>query len=221
MYKKRRPKSSKLSEAKFRQLVKYFCLDLTAADASRLLRVHPNTTNHHYQAFRELILKETQPKSLLSGKIEVDESYFGPTRIKGIRGRGAGKKTIVFGMFKRNGRVQTWVVDNCKIPTIVPLIDQTVMAGSTVYSDDLGTYRFLYVNYDHQVVYHGRGQFAEEGNHINGIESFWAYAKLRIRKFKGIRKNKFYLYLKETEWRYNNRRSDLQKQLLHLIKKHI
>ena len=41
----------------------------------------------------------------MSGEIEVDESYFGGVR--GKRGRGAGKKTSVFGMLKRNGCVYT------------------------------------------------------------------------------------------------------------------
>jgi len=34
-----------------------------------------------------------------------DESFFGPRRVRGKRGRGAGGKTIVFGIFKRNGSV--------------------------------------------------------------------------------------------------------------------
>ena len=41
----------------------------------------------------------------MSGEIEEGESYFGGVR--GKRGRGAGLKTSVFGMLKRNGYVYT------------------------------------------------------------------------------------------------------------------
>lgn len=42
----------------------------------------------------------------LSGKIEVDETYFGGRR-KGKRGRGAAGKSIVFGLLEQNGKVYT------------------------------------------------------------------------------------------------------------------
>ena len=38
----------------------------------------------------------------MSSEIEEGESYFGAKRVRGKRGRGAGKKTSVFGMLKRN-----------------------------------------------------------------------------------------------------------------------
>src|SRR3989344_4021778 len=219
MYKKSRPKRSHLSEDKFRRIIRCFSLDLTANDTAGLLHLNRHTVNRYYSHFRSLILEETNKQEKLSGEVEVDESYFGPTRVKGKRGRGAGKKTVVFGILKRQGRVHTFIVPNCKIPTIVPIIDDKVTDGSRIYSDDLGTYRFLFLKYDHRVVYHGRSQFAFKENHINGIESFWAYMKLRIRKFKGIRKDKFLIYLKESEWRFNHRNDDLTKELLKLIHK--
>ncbi len=46
--------------------------------------------------------------------------------------------------------------------------------------------------------------FAERQNHINGIENFWNQAKRHLRKFNGIPKAHFELYLKECEWRFNN-----------------
>ena len=38
---------------------------------------------------------------------------------------------------------------------------------------------------------------------INGIENFWSQAKRHLRKFNGIPKAHFELYLKECEWRFN------------------
>ena len=47
--------------------------------------------------------------------------------------------------------------------------------------------------------------------HINGIESFWSYAKRRHQKFNGLRRASFPAFLKETEFRFNNRDKDLYK----------
>lgn len=38
---------------------------------------------------------------------------------------------------------------------------------------------------------------------INGIENFWNQAKRHLRKFNGVPKQYFYLYIKECEWRFN------------------
>ncbi len=46
--------------------------------------------------------------------------------------------------------------------------------------------------------------FAERQNHINGIENFWNRAKRHLRKFNGIPKAHFELYLKGYERRFNN-----------------
>lgn len=47
-------------------------------------------------------------------------------------------------------------------------------------------------------------QQADKKNHINEIENFWNQAKRHLRKFKGILKESFWLFLEECEWRFNN-----------------
>ena len=53
------------------------------------------------------------------------------------------------------------------------------------------------------------------------IDSFWAYAKLRLSKFKGVKRQNFILHLKECEFRFNNRDkkgAELYKILLKMIR---
>ncbi len=106
--------------------------------------------------------------------MEVDESYFGPSRVKGKRGRGAGGKTIVFGIFKRNGHDCTEIVPNAKKATLIQAIRGQVDLDSVIPSDgwrgddglvDLGCSKHLQVQ-------HGANEFAEGQFHINGIEPF-------------------------------------------------
>ena len=98
-------KRSRISEAKVRQIVKLFAVDLNALQIAEIAGVNRNTANRYLAAFRERIARFCEAESPVQGEVEVDESYFGARRVKGVRGRGAEGKTIVFGLFKREGRV--------------------------------------------------------------------------------------------------------------------
>ena len=147
---------------------------------------------------------------MFEGEIEADESYFGGTR-KGKRGRGAVGKVAVFGLLKRNGKVYTVVVPNAQSATLLPIIREKVKPDSIVYTDTFRSYDVLDVSeFSHFRINHST-RFAENHNHINGIENFWNQAKRHLRKFNGIPKEHFELYLKECEWRFNN--SEIKSQI--------
>ena len=103
-------KRSRISEKKFRQLVKLFSLDLDAIQISELSHLNQNTVNRYLKAIHNRIAQFCEVESPVKGEVEIDESYFGAKRVKGKRGRGASGKTIVFGIFQRNGRVYTEIV---------------------------------------------------------------------------------------------------------------
>jgi len=107
---------SRISEHKFREIVKLFSLDLEADQTANITGLSRNTVNKYYKAFRERISHICEQNSPLSGEIEVDESYFGARRVKGKHGRGAYGKTIVFGLLKREGKVYTEIVPESKLP---------------------------------------------------------------------------------------------------------
>ena len=116
-------KHSHISEAHFRALIKQFSLDLNAVQIAALTGISRNTINRILALARARIRLMAERESPFSaGEVEVDESYFGPRRVRGKRGRGAAGKTIVFGMKKRGDRVFTQVVKNCSAATLVPII---------------------------------------------------------------------------------------------------
>ena len=113
---------SKLSIYKVKKIIKFFCTDIDATKTAILLELNRNTINRWYNIFRQEIYDyQVNQKRLLYGEIELDGSYFGDIR-KGKRGRGAGGKTAVFGLLKRNGKVYTVVVKNTKQTTLMPII---------------------------------------------------------------------------------------------------
>ena len=211
---------AKITEVKFRQLIKLFVHDLDAQKIASLTNLNRNTVNRYLNLIRERIAEHCELQSPFRGEIEVDESYFGGKRIKGKRGRGAYKKTPVFGILKRGGKVYTEVVPDCAKSTLQGIIRGRVDPGSIIHSDgwrgydglvDLGFKK-------HYRVSHGQNEFARGRSHINGIESFWAFAKNRLLKFHGIAESTFYLHLKECEFRFNNRNEDIYLLLLKMFR---
>ncbi len=190
-------KRGHISEGKFRDVLRYFSEDFDASQTAKLTRLNRKTVNRIYSKLRERIFKLTEQETSLNGDVEVDESYFGPRRIRGKRGRGARGKIPVVGLLKRKGKVYTQVIPNCERKALLPIIKHKVVDGSTIYTDGWKSYHGLVLNgYKHYRIHHSKNEFARGNNHINGIESFWSFAKRRLRKFNGIIKTMFLLHLK-------------------------
>ena len=180
-----------------------------------MVGVNRKTAAYYFHRLRKIISRELEEESkeLLSGDIEVDESYFGGKR-KGKRGRGAAGKVPVFGLLKRGGRVYTEIIPNAKSSTLMPIIQSRIQPDSIVYSDGWRGYNVLGTSgFKHYRINHSK-LFANDHNHINGIENFWNQAKRHMRKFNGVPRDHFPLFLKESEWRFNNPKPHLQLKLL-------
>lgn len=212
---------SHISEKKFREIIKLFAADINAKQIALLSGININTINRILKLIRARLCYLCEQESLFeAGEVEIDESYFGARRVRGLRGRGARGKTIVFGLIKRKGKVYTQVVKNCSAKELIPIIESKVDKDSIVYTDTFRTYDGL-VNFGYKKHYrikHGENEFAVGRNHVNGIENFWGIAKTRLSKFRGMNKNTFYLHLKECEFRFNNRHKNLYRVLLKLFR---
>ena len=214
-------KRSRISEAKFRELVRHFSLDLDAHKITVLTRLNRNTVNRYLHRIRQRIAEFCEQSSPFQGEVEIDESYFGAKRVKGKRGRGAYGKTPVFGILQRGGRVYTEIVPDCARKTLLAIIRGRIDPDSVIHSDAWRGYNGLVdLGYKkHYRVHHGKNEFANGRRHINGIESFWSYAKRRLMKFHGVPKSTFYLHLKECEFRFNYRNENIYWVLLKLLRK--
>ena len=206
---------SRISEAKIREIVRYFAADLTALQAAALSGLNRNTVNRYYRGLRERMLLACEAQRPLFGVVDVDESFFGARRVKGRRGRGAYGKTVVLGIFERQGQVYTEIVPDCSKPTLQGIIRGRVDPHTVINSDGWRGYNGLVdLGYGHFRVDHARDEFTKGTVHINCIEGFWGLAKVRLAKFKGLPRHTFHLHLKETEWRYNYRHADKYQTLL-------
>ncbi|CAN5228061.1 IS1595 family transposase [soil metagenome] len=194
--------NSKISRYTIKKILRCFCNDLTATQTSKMLSISRITINRWYHRFR-LLIGTISNGDTLSGEVEIDESYFGATRVKGKRGRGASGKIPVLGLLKRGGKVSVHIVDSVGRKELLPIIKREVLENTTIYTDSFRTYDGLVLaGYKHYRIHHYQNEFARGINHINGIESFWSFCKRRLSKFNGVKKY-FFLHIKECEFRYN------------------
>jgi transposase-like protein len=220
MRKNRYYRRSKISEAKFQQIVRLFAMDLTATDAKQLTGLSVRSTNTIFQRIRCRMAEFCATQPPFQGELDADESYFGPKRIRGKRGRWAGAKTIVFGSLKRGSSVYTEIVPNASKATLQAIIRGKVDPNSIIHTDGWRGYDGLVdIGVDkHFRVNHGNNEFVRDSKHVYGIESFWSYAKHRLAQFHGVAKHTFALHLKETEFRFNHRHQNLYLTLLKLLR---
>lgn len=116
----------------------------------------------------------------------------------------------------------TKIVKNCSSKELLPILREfSKINESVIYSDSWKAYDGL-INYgakEHYRVKHSKNEFVNGKNHINGIENFCGYCKLRLNKFKGIKRDNFILHLREYEFRYNIKKDD--KELYQVLLKPI
>jgi len=194
------------------QLLYYFYLEISARRAAIELEVNYNVVHRRFMYFRKCISNYCNNEARkLYGELELDESYFGGKR-KGNRGRGAKNKAIVFGILERNGKVYTVIVKDVSAETLMSEIKNKAKKGSVFYTDGWKSYASLQQYGKHNIIDHDK-ELVNNRNHINGIEGFWSFAKERFHKYHGISKTNYPLYIKEMEFRFNNRNENVYKLL--------
>jgi len=209
--------SLRIAPSQWLSLIKLFELSVSARKASQDIHLSYKTTLRAYDILRMVLVEElARTDAILKGELEADEAYFGGKR-KGKRGRGAGGKTMVFGILERGGKVSVSIVQDVSAESLMTETVKRVRRGSIVYTDKWRGYdSLMFCGYKHLNIDH-RYKFKQGKVYINGIEGFWSFAKERLIKHHGISRQKFLYYIKEMEWRYNHRGKDLFEYLIDLM----
>ena len=202
---------------KFVLALKLFELEIPVLKACKELELSYNTVHKLFMVIRVKIYKKSSEDNLLKGEVEADESYFGGKK-KGKRGRGAKSKIPVFGILERKGKVKVEIVKDVKSETLLKETIRKVKRGSLIYTDKFRSYDGLVMyGFRHERIDHSK-RFANGKVYINGIEGFWSYAKGKLLKFHGLSPKTFKYYLKELEFRYNNKNENLFDKIVEAIR---
>lgn len=194
-----------------------FVMGVPAFRIAKQSSISRSTIQRIFRLFRQCIydnsLSELQQ---LSGQVELDETVFGGRR-KGKRGWGAAGKHVVFGIYQRNGRVITFPVPNIRQETLTPLIKKHTKKGSVYFMDDYEGYVSLVLRGKHIRIKKEKGLPLKDN--INGVEGFWSFAKTWLYQYRGVPRDYFPHYLKEIEFRFNNRDEDLFDKMVEMLVK--
>ena len=195
-------------------------MDLTATNTAELSGLSVRSTDTIYQQIRVLMAQACAAQSSFEGKLETDESYFGPKRFRVKRGRRAGSKTILFGLLKSGNCVYTAIVANASKATLQAIIRGKVEPNSVNPTNgwrgydslmDIGVERHFMLN-------HGNNEFGRYSKNVNGIEFLCSYSKHRLDQFRDVSHHTCAKHLKETDFRFNNLHDNLYLALINLLR---
>jgi transposase-like protein len=124
-------------------------------------------------------------KIVLTGVVQVDETYFGP-KARGRSSARYSKKYAVIGAAeaKPGGKVVLEVVKQPDATVAMSFIRRNIAPGSIIHTDESRIYGALKYEYQHATVNHSQHQYVDGGVTSNLIENNWMHAK---RVVKGCR----------------------------------
>jgi hypothetical protein len=149
------------------------------------------------------------------GKVEIDETFIGGKarnmhKERRQRMHNVGMyvaKTAVMGMLERGGKVKTAVLGGKRDKKQMhQIIEDSVMPGTWVMTDEFSSYDGLAKNYTHLVVNHPE-KYVQGNVHTQGIENFWSLLKRGLGgTYVSVEPFHLFRYVDEQAFRFNNRK---------------
>ena len=204
---------------------------------SRDIDVTQSTAWYMLQKIR--LLYPQSDADYFDGVVECDEVYIGgketwkhkSMKTPHTQGRSTKTKTPVFGMMERcviinekgeeekTTYVHAFVVENTNRDTLQPIIEQFVVEGSTVITDELSAYRGLsQKGYNHFIVNHGAQEYANGSIFTNSIEGFWSHFRRMISGcYHDVSDEHLQSYIDEACFRWNTRKMGESERFAHMF----
>jgi transposase len=197
-------KGSRVSERKFRMLLKLFCEDLTATQIAHISGISRVTINSYLKLIRMAIAQyceENNPISIFNNHDSVIQDFL--NRQPEINS---------FGNYKTSNGIFTQLLYDVDKATIHEIVrSKRVNGNAGVWYDKLKQYNGIADFNTHKLIRitHDALEMPKGKSQIDEIDFFWGLIKGRLTKFRGMNNATLYLHVKESEFRYNHRHNDI------------
>ena len=215
----------KLSLSVYVQILFLFAHNVSSGQAIKMLagEAGANSIYTWFNFYRDIMSRTLLEAPIRLGGpdtiVEIDESIWGNKR-KYNRGRISKTNDWIFGLIQRDtGKVALFIVNNRSAAELIPHIQNIVLPGTTIISDQWAAYNSLNtLGYVHLTVNHSEN-FVDPatGAHTQTIESFWSHSKAIFKNMRGSKRNQLPAHLDEVMFRWNNKGTPLFPLLLHKI----
>ena len=192
---------------------------ISARQLGRTINVAYKTAWHLSHRIREAL---KTPDTLLSGVIEVDETWIGGAAVG--KGRHYMKnKSLVVGAVERGGDIRLKHVPSTSKKVLHKFIGENISDDvEAIYTDEWPGYNDIAdENTRHETINHSIKEYARGDVHTNTVEGVWALFKRGVDgSFHGVSRKHLERYLDEFEFRFNNRDNpyiyrDALKEIVH------
>jgi transposase len=194
----------KLSKKEQQKMIEFFVLGVTARSAADLMEMQPNTAALFYRKIREVIAHylAQDASQAFNGEFVLDESHFGEPR-DNKKYKADEDKHAVFGILSRQGKIFTKMTGQTTAEILTAAAPNLLVPDSVVYIKGYHEDQALDVNEFHQERVSNIDDDEQAKYLIGETENFWNQTKRMLRKYNGIPKTTFPLFLKECEFRFN------------------
>ncbi len=212
-------KRSKISANKFRDLVRYYTQGYNATQISRLSKLNRNTVNRHLQMMRPRIAELCEREIPDDKVINVFESSLGFKEVQNKSGSANKIKTVFFGIFNSGSMIFTEILTEDQVQKFKKFFHVNSKTGSFENESGINNKYLFKLN-------NGKEIRIITGNALNvhqyekKLSAFWTFTKSNLKKYKGIKLNSLYDYLKECEFMYNHQDEDRYRILLKYFRNH-
>jgi len=216
-------KCAKVSEGMFRRIVRCFADDQTATETSKSTGLSIRSVSPIFSRIRERI-SEFGDVAIHASSVQASTFRFGPKGIRGPRGRGADRKTIVLVLYGENDNVYMEVVPDETKATLHPIMLSRLSMEIEIRTNGMQTFRNLVkIGFTNHIQTTGKITPFRDQSHRQGepeIQQFWWNTERSLKKFLGMPMSTRRMHLKERAFRQNFRNEDLYLVILELLRKH-
>jgi len=203
-------KHSKLDEQRFQKILELFSKDITAVECAKQTGVNVRSVNSIYLKLRDRIAQWCESNASGTPGLHASRNSSTQPSDSQVSAYLNSASDGVIGVY-------LYLMDD---QVYCALMNES--ASTEPVESEEGHWREYPVGIDVRrdmrlKIKNATFQSAHGVGDIERIESFGHFLRLRLTKFKGLRREKFFFHLKESEYRYNHRKDDLNALLLGML----